>query len=88
MNNNINLLVLKSFFDKGTVWLDEIELLLEDYAIFTRKLLSIEIENGKIPSLSLTLKNVDKLNFKVEDEIAYKKKLKAKKSQILVSLSA
>jgi hypothetical protein len=82
MNDNINLLVLKSFFDKGTVWLDEIELLLEDYAIFTRKLLNIEIENGKIPSLSLTLKNVDKLNFKVEDEIAYKKKLKA----ILISL--
>ena len=39
MNNNINLLVLKSFFDKGSVWLDEIELLQEDYAIFTRKLL-------------------------------------------------
>ena len=83
MNDNINLLVLKSFFDKGSVWLDEIELLQEDYAIFTRKFLSIEIENGKLPSLSLTLKNVDKLNFKVEDEIAYKKKLKA----ILISLS-
>src|SRR5574344_1394951 len=82
MNDNINLLVLKSFFDKGTVWLDEIELLQEDYAILTRKLLGIEIENGKLPSLSLTLKNVDKLNFKVEDEIAYKKKLKA----ILISL--
>ena len=82
MNDNINLLVLKSFFDKGSVWLDEIELLQEDYAIFTRKLLSIEIENGKLPSLSLTLKNVDKLNFKVEDEIAYKKRLKA----ILISL--
>ena len=82
MNDNINLLVLKSFFDKGLVWLDEIELLQEDYAIFTRKLLSIEIENGKLPSLSLTLKNVDKLNFKVEDEIAYKKRLKA----ILISL--
>ena len=82
MNDNINLLVLKSFFDKGSVWLDEIELLQEDYVIFTRKLLSIELENGKLPSLSLTLKNVDKLNFKVEDEIAYKKRLKA----ILISL--
>lgn len=86
MNNkiegNINLLVLKSFFDKGSVWLDEIELLQDDYSILTRKLLSIEIENGKLPSLSLTLKNIDKLNFNIEEEIAYKKKAKA----ILISV--
>lgn len=82
-DNNINLLVLRSFFDLNNVWLEDIELLGSDYAMLTRKLLSIEMNNGKLPSLALIMKNVEKLNFNLgEEEIPYKKKVKS----ILASL--
>ena len=46
MNDNINLLVLKSFFEFKSVWLSEIEFLKSDYALLTSKSPALSSYNG------------------------------------------
>ena len=64
MNENINILVLKSFFIDKDIWLDDLFLLGEDYSIIAKKLLQINLDSGKVPSEGLFLKNLDKIDFK------------------------
>lgn len=70
MNNNINLLVLKSFFDFKSVWLSEIEFLKNDYALLASKINQYIKMKNEFPSKAIIKNSIPKFvsGDSVEDE--------------------
>ena len=70
MNDNINLLVLKSFFDFKSVWLTELEFLKSDYALLTSKINQYIKLKNEFPSKAIIKNSIPKFvsGDSVEDE--------------------
>ena len=70
MNDNINLLVLKSFFEFKSVWLTELEFLKSDYALLTNKINQYIKLKNEFPSKAIIKNSIPKFvsGDSVEDE--------------------
>lgn len=60
MNENINILVLKSFFNFQNVWLTELSLLKPDYALLASKINQYIKMKGEFPSKSIIKTSINK----------------------------
>lgn len=67
MNENINILVLKSFFNFKNVWLTEVELLKPDYALLASKINQYIKMKGEFPSKSIIKASIAK--FVTDDSV-------------------
>ena len=68
MNENVNMLVLKSFFNFKNVWLTELELLKPDYALLASKINQYIKMKGEFPSKAIIKASIHKFITEVSAE--------------------